>query len=231
MLIFFDIDATMITTGGVGIKAMVAAGKHLFGPDFSADGIDFAGRLDPLILGEMLENSGVARTPENFASIRREYGARLEGELARGTNKKVLPGVMALLARVGREPAATRGVLTGNFRETGCLKLSACGIDPNQFEVQVWGDESPHVPPERSHLPPIGIAKYRAAKGADIHPSRVTIIGDTPHDIGCARAHGCRSLGVATGKFGISELAAAGADRVAPDLSETGAIVDWLLNA
>lgn len=229
MLILFDIDATMITTGGVGIRAMVAAGRHLFGPGFNADGIDFAGRLDPLILNEMLERSGVARTAENMASIRREYGARLQGELDQSDKKRVLPGVLALLARLGREPSATRGVLTGNFCETGRMKLSACGIDPHQFEVQVWGDESPHDPPQRSHLPPVGMARYRALRGSDVPACRVTIIGDTPHDVGCARAHGCRSLGVATGKFGISELAAAGADRVAPDLSDTGAIFDWLL--
>ena len=229
MLILFDIDATMITTGGVGIRAMVNAGRRLFGPDFSADGIDFAGRLDPLILGEMLERSGVSRTPANLASIRREYAIQLKDELEQAPAKKVLPGVMSLLARVGREPAATRGVLTGNFCETGSMKLLACGIDPSQFRVQVWGDESPHDPPDRSHLPPIGIAKYQKITGKPVQPSQVTIIGDTPHDVACARAHGCRSLGVATGKFGIGELAAAGADRVVPDLSDTGAIADWLL--
>lgn len=229
MLILFDIDATMIVTGGVGIKAMVAAGRELFGPGFTADGIDFAGRLDPLILGEMLDRSGVARTPENFAAMRRGYGKYLGGELEKSQKKRALPGVHELLARVGSHPDATRGLLTGNFQETGSLKLRSCGIDPAQFRVQVWGDESPHDPPERAHLPPIGIERYRKLHGRQVLPGDVTIIGDTPHDIACARAHGCRSLGVATGKFSVEQLDASGADRVVPDLSDTDAIAGWLL--
>lgn len=230
MLILFDIDATMITTGGVGIRAMVAAGRELFGPTFTADGIDFAGRLDPLILGEMLDRSGVARTAKNFADLRRGYGKYLGGELENSPKKRVLPGVHELLERVGKEAAVTRGLLTGNFQETGSLKLRSCGIDPTQFRVQVWGDESPHDPPARSHLPPIGIERYRVLHGRALAPRDVTIIGDTPHDVTCAKTHGCRSLGVATGKFNVEELAAAGADRVAQDLSDTASIAQWLLN-
>ncbi len=230
MLILFDIDATMITTGGVGIKAMVAAGRELFGPGFNADGIDFAGRLDPLILGEMLDRSGVPRNAKNFADMRRGYGKYLVGELKNSDKKRVLPGVHELLARVGNEPGATRGLLTGNFQETGSLKLSMCGIDPTQFSVQVWGDESPHDPPARSHLPPIGIDRYHKLHGRPVASRDVTIIGDTPHDITCAKTHGCRSLGVATGKFKVDELAAVGADRVVQDLSDTDSIARWLLS-
>src|SRR5881396_2246554 len=96
MLIFFDIDATLITTGGVGIKAMVDAGRELFGPSFTSDGITFAGRLDPLILQDMLARNSLEVTPPNLAAMRAAYGRKLPGHLTAGTGR-ALPGVQDLL--------------------------------------------------------------------------------------------------------------------------------------
>jgi phosphoglycolate phosphatase-like HAD superfamily hydrolase len=227
VLIFFDIDATMITTGGAGIRAMLAAGQELFGPGFTAEGVPVAGRLDPLIMSEMLERSGVPRSADNLAAFRRRYAEHLPRNLdpERG---RALPGVIALLDALAMDPSLALGVLTGNFAETGSLKLRHCGIDPARFHISVWGDESPRTPPARDHLPPIGIERYNARYTRRIAPANVTIIGDTPHDIACARAHGCRSLGVATGSFTQDQLAAAGADRVVPTLEATGDLARWL---
>lgn len=228
MLVLFDIDGTLITTGGVGIRAMVAAGRELFGQGFTADGIVFAGRLDPLILTDMFRLSGVPTTPENFAAIRRAYAKYLTTELANSTAKRALPGVHDLVASLRRDTSATLGLLTGNFAETGSMKLRACGIEPDHFPIQAWGDESPHDPPARNHLPPIAIERDRSRRGRRLPGHAVTIIGDTPHDVACAKAHGCRSLAVATGRSTHAELAAAGADLVATDLSDTAAMLTWL---
>jgi phosphoglycolate phosphatase-like HAD superfamily hydrolase len=228
MLILFDIDATMITTGGAGIRAMVAAGKELFGPQFTAEGIPVAGRLDPLIMGEMLDKSGVRRTPTNLAALRKLYVERLAQELTPGRGR-ALPGVIALLDALEGHRDVARGVLTGNFEESGWLKLRHCGIEPSRFHFGVWGDESPHDPPARDHLPPVGMARYRERFGREIASSAVTVIGDTPHDVACARAHGCRSIAVATGSFTVDQLVASGADLVVPDLSQTESIVRWLV--
>lgn len=229
MLIFFDIDATLITTGGVGIKAMVDAGRELFGAEFSSDGIQFAGRLDPLILIDMLERNGQKASPENLLAMRQAYGRHLPGHLAKGTGRS-LPGVTALVSTLGDANGVTLGLLTGNFAETGLLKLTACGIETDRFTIRVWGDESPHTPPARNHLPGVGLSRYRERFGRAIEPGRVTVIGDTPHDIACAKAHGCRSLGVATGSFTVDALRACGADRVVQNLSDTPGIRDWLLS-
>lgn len=230
MLIFFDIDATMITTGGAGIRAMVAAGRELFGPHFTAEGIPVAGRLDPLIMGEMLDAAAIPRSPENVASFRRSYARHLASHLdpQRGG---ALPGVLPLLDALRTRHDATLGVLTGNFEETGSLKLRHCGIDPAQFLVAVWGDDSPHHPPAREHLPGVGLDRYRARFGRPIAPQRVVVIGDTPHDVSCAKAHGCRSLAVATGSFTVQQLEEAGADAVVPTLERTHELVEWLMNA
>lgn len=227
MLIFFDIDATMITTGGVGIPAMIDAGRELFGPGFRADGIPFAGRLDPLIISDMLILSGQEPSPANMRAMRETYRRHLARYLKPGVGR-ALPGVLPLLDALEQRPETALGVLTGNFEETGSMKLRACGIDPSRFHIGVWGDDSPHHPPARDHLPAVGLSRYHSRFGRPADPRRTTVIGDTPHDIACARAHNCRSLGVATGQFSVDQLLGSGADLAVKDLSDTALVLDWL---
>lgn len=226
MLILFDIDMTLITTGGSGMKAMVEAGQELYGPGFSAEGVGFAGRLDPLIFSELLARNGVGDEPGEHARLRRAYAAKLDRRLTAGV-ARALPGVIELLGALEGTPA-TLGVLTGNFEETGGMKLRAAGIEPARFAVRVWGDESPHVPARREHLVPVGVSRAGAVRGSAVRCEDVVVVGDTPGDVACARAHGCRSLGVATGQYGVEKLAQAGATRVVRDLSDTRGVVSWL---
>ena len=228
MLVLFDIDATLITTGGVGVKAMIDAGRDLYGPGFTADGIPFAGRLDPLILADMLTLNGQAPTAQAMAVFRATYAQRLPERLAAGTGR-ALPGVLPLLAALEEADGVALGLLTGNFAETGSMKLAACGVDPGRFSIRVWGDESPHTPPSREHLPEVGMARYAERHGRRLAGRQVVIVGDTPHDVACARAHGCRSLAVATGQFPVPRLLEAGADHAVATLEDTPAIRDWIV--
>ena len=228
MLILFDIDMTLITTGGAGMKAMNDAGRELIPSFRGTDGISFAGRLDPLIITDLYRAHGIDDGPRHHGEFRAAYRRHLERRLAQPGVGQGLPGVHDLLAALAERDHVILGLLTGNFQETGSMKLRACGIDPGAFSVTVWGDESPHHPPKREHLVPVGISRARARRAA-LHTSEVTVIGDTPHDVHCARVHGCRSLGVATGRSGVEELNAAGADLSLPDLSDTPRVVEWLL--
>lgn len=226
-LYLFDIDATLLVTAGAGIRAMELAGRDLFHPGFSVDGIEFAGRLDPLLLEEMLARNGVAESGAH-RDLRRRYAERLPAVLAASDQARALPGVHALLAALADDAAAVVGLMTGNFRETGHIKLRHCGIDPDAFSPAVWGDESPHSPPSRDHLPAVAMRRYASLRRGPIHPSRVVVIGDTPHDVRCATANGCRCLAVATGKFRAEQLSDAGADAVLDDLSDTERVLRLL---
>lgn len=228
-LLLFDIDATLLATGGLGVRAMQEAGGELFGPRFTTAGLDFAGRLDPLLVRELFVNNSLTLTHDREREFRSAYGRRLERLLADSAGRRPLPGVLALLDRLEREPGVSLGLLTGNFAETGCMKLRAFGIDPARFCVAAWGDDSPHDPPARDHLPPVAVQRFQERFGLGLGCGRVTIIGDTPHDVACARVNGCRVLGVATGRYPVQSLAAAGADRVVADLSETDDLATWLL--
>jgi phosphoglycolate phosphatase-like HAD superfamily hydrolase len=227
-LIFFDIDATLIRTGGVGKAAMLDAARELHGPHFTIDGINFAGRLDPLLLEEMLRLNGLPATPAAVGEVFDRYQRTLETRLKSPIQGGALPGVMDLLSHLSLTDGVVLGLLTGNFRETGSMKLRACGIELDRFRLQVWGGDSPRTPPSRDDLPAIGMDRYRQTFGRAIHPADVTIIGDTPLDVRCARSNGCRSLGVGTGQYRVPDLLDAGADHAVPDLAETIPLLRWL---
>lgn len=225
MLILFDIDMTLLKTSGAGRRAMQRAGSAMYDKPFTIEGLDFSGRLDPLILAELLALNGIDPTPQSVSDMKRAY---IEAFTADAENTiDALPGATALVRTVAAEPGVTPGVLTGNFAETGTHKLRAAGFDPAEFRVCVWGDESPHDPPRRDHLPSIAFDRYRALHGGD--PSETVILGDTPHDVQCALANGCRVLGVATGRSDAEELEQAGAHRVVESLAATRDVAAWIL--
>ncbi|MGE3109179.1 MAG: HAD family hydrolase [Phycisphaerales bacterium] len=231
MLILFDIDATMISTSGAGMKAMLSTGQELFGESFSTEGIEFAGRLDPLIISDLFVKHGVTMTPQRAAEFRVVYREHLIRRLAHPeTIARSLPGVLPLMDALARIEAVSMGVLTGNFQETGSLKLQRCGIDPARFHISVWGDESPSQPPTRVDLPGVAMKKYHTRYRSAIEGDRVVVIGDTPHDVRCAKAHGCRSLAVATGSFGIEQLTACEPTLALADLSDWREVCAWLMN-
>ncbi len=230
MLILFDIDATLISTGGAGVRAIVAAARELHGEHVTDTALEYAGRLDPLIIADLLRLNGIAETPETLAALRRAYERHLQLVLRDWPHCEALPGVTALIDALAGERGVTLGLLTGNFQQTGLYKLRACGIDESRFAISVWGDDSPHTPPSRDHLPEVAMKRYtRLRGGLPIGGEKVVVIGDTPHDVRCAKAHGCRALGVATGRSTVAELERAGADWAVPDLSATADVVAWLL--
>jgi phosphoglycolate phosphatase len=230
MLILFDVDATLISTSGAGIRAMAQAGQALYGTGFTIEGVEFAGRLDPLIITDMLRANGRPLTPEACRAFRDGYLRFLPGQLADpASNARTLPGVPEMLDVLEATEGVVTGLLTGNFAETGSLKLRACGIQPGRFHLHVWGDESPSEPPRREDLPGVAMNRYAARLGRRVDSGSVVVVGDTPHDIRCARVHGCRSLAVATGGYSFEQLSTLDADRVVPDLSDTAAIAGWLV--
>jgi len=195
----------------------------------------------------MLAMNKVPDSPENHRLIREGYFRYLKGHLPLDDSPlrtssplPPLPGVHELLQElktVAKDHVATLALLTGNYQETGTHKLQACGIDPALFAFGVWGDDAPHshtdpgARAKREDLVPVGMAKA-STYGVQLRPDRphqYIIIGDTPHDVRCAKAHGGRCLAVATGHYSVDSLAAAGADLALEDLSDTRQILRWLL--
>jgi phosphoglycolate phosphatase-like HAD superfamily hydrolase len=202
------------------------AAREMFGPAFTFDGVEVAGRIDSLIWADMARVNGIADPDAHHDRFRAIYLRHLTQRIETESPVEVLPGVRSLLFALRDADDLTLGVLTGNYPETGRLKLEAAGIDLAWFPVAVWGSDAA----SRRDLTPLAMSRQETLTGRRLEPGNVVVIGDTPHDVDCARASGCRSLAVATGPYQADDLAASGADLVVKDLSETESLVKWFIN-
>lgn len=225
MLILFDIDGTILLTKSAGVNAMRDAGRELFGEKFTIDGIEFSGRLDTLIWNDLTRINDIANSAAEHDRFRAIYGRKLNERLTTTPTAMLLPGVRQLVHELVDVDHATLGLLTGNYPETGRLKIQHAGLDPDLFRVAAWGIDGP----TRRDLPPVAMARLKQLTGRSLRGDQVVIIGDTPHDIDCAQAHGCRSIGVATGIFSVGDLEKAGADLAVTTLEDTAELLRWML--
>lgn len=223
-LLLFDIDHTLIVSGGAGRAAIAAAVADEFGVRRPLDGMAVDGRTDRAILGEALERAGLAHGPDEVARLLEAYLARLPAEL-RARRGRVLPGVPALLDALERA-GAPLGLATGNVARGAEIKLRHYGLW-ERFPAGGFGD----VSAERAEVVAAAIEAAAAAAGRNGNgaaPAPI-VIGDTPRDVAAAHAAGARALGVATGKWDEAALRAGGADFTLPDLGDTEAALALLL--
>ncbi len=228
MLILFDIDATLIKTSRACLHAMSDGFEHLFGRPCSLEGIQYAGCLDPVIFRNVLVKNNVETTNENLANFRDQYRQGLSQRLDVPGTGYLLPGAAELVSSLDAIDDLTLGLLTGNFEDTGRMKLERCGLDTSPFVVNAFGDESPHEPPLRRHLVDVALSRFKCAFGKKMDPAEVVVIGDSPHDVECAKSNGCRSLAVATGLHDANLLRSEGADLAVDSLADTRHLTTWI---
>ena len=222
----FDIDGTLIYGHGVGHRSLVRAMQDVFGTAGTHEGYDWRGKTDPRIVRDLMRQAGVpeetltARLPECFD----RYVRHLEESLANGHRIDVLPGIATLLPALVACREAFVGLLTGNVEGGAFAKLRATGLLP-LFRVGAYGSDDP----DRRRLPSIARERIRTLTGLDIDFADITIIGDTPLDVDCARACGARAVAVATGQHSISELAACDPDDVFPSFADVEAALRELV--
>jgi phosphoglycolate phosphatase-like HAD superfamily hydrolase len=220
-LVLFDVDMTLLDSGGAGSCAMEDAMDGCGGGRGAFETVEFAGRTDRLILLDALACSAEPGRP-TLARLRQEYLRCLARNLARPDSRAAaLPGASALLLRLLREDVMV-GLLTGNWREGAWLKLARCGLD-GFFRFGAFAEDGP----ERADLVPVAL--QRAAEHYGRRPDgECWVVGDTPHDIACGLAHGLRTMGVATGPYGPEVLRESGAAEVVAGLEDTEALADVL---
>ncbi len=227
-LILFDVDNTLLYSGGAGGVAMRRAFHQLYGIDDGFRRIEFSGRSDWAILRDAMRQQGLldGRSEDDFrremVRFKDAYGRLLAPALREATSGRVMPGVPQLLAVLAGRENMRIGLATGNFRQGAFVKLRHFGLD-TYFENGGFGDDAE----DRGDL--VAIAIQRMSEGAEVDPASVCVIGDTPLDIEAARANGVRALAVATGPLPVDALLAAGADVALEDLSDTEAVVSVLL--
>ena len=225
-LILWDIDGTLIYSGGVAGEAMRAAMERVYGRLSSDDRRLYAGKTDQQIIMETFadrEHSDLLGGLELFTTIYlEELEARRDEFAARG---RVLDGVVAILDRLADEPVI-QSVLTGNLQMVAHFKLDLLGLT-GYLDLDVGAYGSDHH--RRDDLVPIAAARAAQRYGRLFVGRDVVVIGDTPNDIDCGRAGGARTVAVASGPFSADDLRAHGADVVLPNLADTRAALAAIL--
>lgn len=238
-VILWDIDGTLVRTGGAGAEVFAIAAERVLGVPAVGHGVRMSGKTDPQIAREVLAavsaSAGVAVDDAN-AAVAAVLG-HIESELATASERiraqgVVLPGVPEVLATLHDDPQVLQTLLTGNIAPNAVVKLRAFGLD-RYFDWDVGAFGSDHH--DRLELVPLALAKAAAQHGRTFDSGAVWVVGDTPRDLSCARAAGASCLLVATGSYDADELRAAvaepggrGRELVRDDLSDVAAVVDLL---
>lgn len=221
-LLLWDIDGTLIHSGGAGERALAAALHEEFGILGTLEDIELAGRTDAWIARRVLAKFALPDTPENVSRYLRGYLRALAKHLP-NPHARVLPGVTELLTALASRPDVAQGLLTGNLREGAQVKLSHHDLWKH-FAFGAFADDSEH----RNDLGPHAVRRACDHHSVQFAADRVWVIGDTPHDIECGKIIGARTLAVATGRFTVDELRAHTPTAVVADLTDTANLLKIL---
>jgi phosphoglycolate phosphatase len=221
-LLLFDIDGTLITTGGAGFRAMKRAVEITLGIERALEGIPVAGRTDSIILRDAVHAiDGRVLSHDLREQIRDVYCDLLKKELDLvGGGPGVLPGVRELLSRVTDDPAYHVALLTGNFSQSAQIKLGYFDLW-RYFDWGAFGEDAV----DRNDLLPVALTRHRERTGLHIDPADAIIIGDTPNDVEVARMGQTRAVCVTTGQYDRAALLEAGADVVFHDFSDVDEVL------
>ncbi len=210
----FDIDGTLLNTGGAGQSAMESAIREEFGTDRPVEGISTAGRTDRAIITDLLEYFGLEPDAKTFKRFLSAYLNHLPIHL-NGRDGLVLPGVPELLETLSGRDDVLLGLLTGNFRDGAWLKLEHYRLK-QYFEFGGFGDR--HL--DRDDVAREAMSAVHERLDGEVSLEKVWVIGDTPADVRCGRAIGARVVAVGTGLYSIEELEAAQPDHLLPDFAD-----------
>jgi phosphoglycolate phosphatase len=224
-LLLFDVDGTLLLSGGAGVRAMTRAFQAVFAVADAFDGIPIAGYTDTFLLSRALERAGLADTADAHERFRAMYLDLLREEITRPSPARsgVMPGVRPLLDEISNEGRHYPALLTGNYERAAHLKLAHFGLGA-YFSWGAFGEDSA----DRKHLARLALQRAQARSIPAAARQNVVVVGDTPHDVACAQAIGARAVAVATGSYSIEELAESGADVVLPDLADTHRLLQLL---
>ncbi len=204
-LLLFDIDGTLIHSGGAGVHALKSVFRERFGIADDLRDIEIAGMTDSGIVISILNKHKIPATNENVSAFLDSYVHFLSLELPRRKGK-LLPGVLELLQSLKSRKHLVLALLTGN------VSRGAFADDHR----------------DRNRLGPFARARAKEKHGREFSTSEIDVIGDTPRDIACGKAFGARTIAVATGTWSRDQLAKYQPDFLIDDLSNVEGIIDTL---
>ncbi len=222
-VVLFDIDGTLISSGGAGKLALERALATEFGIAGPIERLLLSGRTDRAIIHDLFRMHGLPASPENWQRLVAGYLGHLPSCLTR-CQGRVLPGIAELLEElVGRDDVAI-GLLTGNIHDGARIKLGHFDLF-HHFAFGGFGDL--HL--DRDDVAREALQVIHGRFNGSVPPERVWVVGDMPLDVRCARSIGARAAAVATGWHPLEELAACKPDLLLADLSDPGPLLSrWV---
>jgi phosphoglycolate phosphatase-like HAD superfamily hydrolase len=226
-LVLFDIDGTLLSASGAGRRAMQRAFLDVYETAGPIETYDFRGKTDRVIVRDLMTAAGLE--PEAIATREPAFFARylehLDVEIGDGRRVVLYPGVARLVETLAAHEGCLVGLLTGNVEGGARLKLRSTGLWP-RFRLGAYGSDEA----DRTRLPAVAAGRAEALVGRAFRGPDVVVVGDTPLDVGCARAFGACAIAVGTGWHSVDDLVACGPDHVFADLSDTERVVGAILD-
>jgi phosphoglycolate phosphatase-like HAD superfamily hydrolase len=217
-LVLFDIDGTLVRTGGAGVKAFAKVFEIEFGATNGFERLKFSGRTDTSLVREFFEVHNIAATPQNFQRFFEHYVFWLDHILQK-SDTATCPGVWAFIHQLqALSPPPLLGLLTGNIRLGAEIKLRHFDLW-RVFKTGAFGDDHE----ERNQIAAIARERGCEILREHLRDGQVLVIGDTPLDIECGRAIGAKVLAVATGGASLAELQEHSPDWAVADLTAIAA--------
>jgi phosphoglycolate phosphatase len=212
--VLFDIDGTLLVTGGAGAVAWQRAFLEMHGIEANIDEHTHAGMTDPeiaaIVFREVIGREGsAAERAEAIAG----YLSHLQRAVEESESYRVMPGIEDLLSRLSRE-GVLLGIVTGNIEAAAHIKLARGDLN-RFFAFGGYGSDSS----DRTELTKKAVERGSQVAGKQLDLAATIAVGDTPRDVTAGHGAGLRVVGVATGKYPVAELEGAGADWAIPDVT------------
>jgi phosphoglycolate phosphatase-like HAD superfamily hydrolase len=224
-LVLFDIDGTLLKVGSINRRVLADALTQVYGTEGSTAHHDFSGKMDSSIIHEVLQHAGLKghEISEKFDQAKALYIDLFKKQTG-PADITLLTGIRQLLSKLSRCPGVLLGLLTGNFEDSGRHKLKLPAID-HYFTFGVFADDAAR----RDDLPAIAVERAFRLTGKNFSSSEIVIIGDTEHDIRCARVLDAKSIAVATGNYSIKDLQAHEPSALFENFARTDAVIREIL--
>ncbi|MGA2852927.1 MAG: HAD hydrolase-like protein [Verrucomicrobiota bacterium] len=217
-LVLFDVDGTLVHTGGAGKNAFARTFAAAFDAHDGVKKVNFGGRTDVSLVRELFGIHGIPATPENFRIFFEHYAFWLDHLIA-NTNGEICRGVTEFIRDLRALPnPPCLGLLTGNIRLGAEIKLRRHALW-EFFETGGFADDHE----DRNHIAVAAFERGRRVLGGNLNGGEILVVGDTPHDIRCGQFIGAKVLAVATGGATLEELQKHKPDWAAEDLTRVSA--------
>lgn len=201
-LILFDIDGTLLRVRGISRQSLIDALRDVFGTEGTAATHNFAGKLDSVIIKEVMRAAGLSDTDihNGFEEAKRLYIRNFK-QHAQREHIEVMAGIYELVEKLANDERVVLSLLTGNFEESGRHKLALPELN-RYFAFGAFADDAE----TRNALPAVAVQRAFERTGIRFTGKDVVIIGDTEHDINCAKVLNSKCIAVATGHYTVSQL-------------------------